>query len=179
MSQNLFIERALFVVGEQDTGKSVQLRSMFLDRRFGSDGVIPTSSKIKESIYLSETRSLHLRLTSPHEYGDSPKIYLDKIEKKTGKGRWCFAGALQPYASNQMPNLLESILKFVNRFSPERIRVCILSPDRHGYLVNDKMEKLNSIVDKLISIQNVEVVFIDARSRKANGLFLADFFDFT
>lgn len=179
MAQNLYIERALFVVGNQNTGKSVQLRSMFADWRFGSEGIIPTSSKIKESIYLSENRSLHIRLTSPHEYGDSPKEYLDKIEKKTQEGRWCFAGALQYNASNQMPDVYKSVIEFVNRFNPERVRVCFLSPDRHGNLIHSKTDQINSIINDLISIKNVEVVFIDARSRDANGLLLSDFFDFT
>ncbi|MCK4815705.1 hypothetical protein KA005_08045, partial [bacterium] len=136
MAQNLYIERALFVVGDQNTGKSVQLRSMFADWRFESEGEIPTSAKIKESIYLSQNRSLHIRLTSPHEYGDTPKEYLDKIENKTQKGRWCFAGALQPNATNKMPDVLASVQKFVNKFSPERVRICFLSPDRHGSLIH-------------------------------------------
>ena len=178
MASPLYIERALFVVGDQNTGKSVQLRSMFLDWRFGSEGIIPISSKIKESICLSEHRSLHIRLTSPHEYGDTPKSFLDKIENKTNVGRWNFAGAFQPEASNKMPDVKVSVEKFVNRFDPERVRVCFLSPDLHGNLIHNKMSSFDSIVDSLISIDNVEVIFIDARSREANGLLLADFFDF-
>ncbi|MCP4698166.1 MAG: hypothetical protein GY862_15130 [Gammaproteobacteria bacterium] len=168
----------IFIVGDQDTGKSVQLRSMFLDWRFGSQGNIPTSSKIKETIYLSENRSLHIRLTSPHEYGDEPKSFLDKIANKTASGRWNFAGAFQPLASNKMPAVVESVKHFIKRFDPERVRVCFLSPDRHGELVHNKLDNLNSIVDALIAIGNVEVLFLDARSRDANGLALADFFEF-
>ena len=178
MANSLYIERALFIVGDQNTGKSVQLRSMFLDWRFGSEGIIPTSSKIKESIYLSQHRGLHIRLTSPHEYGDTPKSYLDKIENKTQSGRWCFAGALQPEASNKMPDVTSSVEKFVNKFGPEKVRVCFLSPDKDGNLIFNKMNNFNSIVDSLINIDNVEVIFIDARSRDSNGLLLADFFDF-
>ena len=36
----MYVERALFVVAPQDSGKSTQLRSIFLDRRFGKDGEI-------------------------------------------------------------------------------------------------------------------------------------------
>ena len=179
MANLLYIERALFVVGDQNTGKSVQLRSMFLDRRFGSKKIIPTSSKIKEFIYLSEHRGLHIRLTSPHEYGDTPNSFLATIKNKTHEGRWCFAGALQPEASNKMPDVRTCVEKFVKRFDPEKVRICFLSPDRHGSLIHNKMNNFDSIVDSLLYIRNVEVIFIDARSRETNGLLLADFFDFT
>jgi len=178
MPKILYIERALFVVGDQNTGKSVQLRSMFLDWRFGTEGVIPTSSRIKESIYLSQHRGLHIRLTSPHEYGDTPNIFFNKIISKTQEGRWCFAGTLQPEAANKMPDVTSSIELFVNKFSPEKVRVCFLSPDQYGNLINNKMNDFNTIVDSLININSVEVMFIDARSRDANGLLLSDFFDF-
>ena len=113
MAKNLYLERTLFVVGDQNTGKSVQLRSMFLDQRFGAEGVIPTASKIKEFVSLSHDRWLHIRLTSPHEYGDSLKEYLDKIENKMQVGRWCFAGALQPLAANNMPDVSKTVENFV------------------------------------------------------------------
>lgn len=40
-----YLERVLFVVGNRHTGKSTQLRSMFLDVRLGSNGQIPTERK--------------------------------------------------------------------------------------------------------------------------------------
>ena len=45
MTQGVYIERALFVVGDQNTGKSTQLRSMFLDWRLNIQGVVPTTKK--------------------------------------------------------------------------------------------------------------------------------------
>lgn len=179
MAKSLYIERALFVVGDSDTGKSVQLRSMFLDRRFGSLCVIPTSDRIKESIYLSQHRRLYIRLTSPHEYGYTSKKILEKIISKTKFGRWCFAGALQAQASNDMPDVVTSVQDFMNEFDPEKVRIAFLSPDFRGALIHNKMDNFDSIVDSLLNINNVEVMFIDARSREANGLLLADYFDFT
>ena len=43
-AQEAYIERALFVIGDQDTGKSTQLRSMFLDGRLGNQGEVPTEN---------------------------------------------------------------------------------------------------------------------------------------
>jgi hypothetical protein len=36
-----YFERALFIVGEQNSGKSTQLRSMFRDVRLGTSGIVP------------------------------------------------------------------------------------------------------------------------------------------
>jgi len=64
-------ERALFVVGKPDSGKSAQLRSMFQDVRLGCGGVIPTAAKVTEVYRLSNERCLYLRITSPHEMHES------------------------------------------------------------------------------------------------------------
>ncbi len=45
MPSILYIERALFVVGEPNDGKSTQLRSLFSDRRFGPDGKVPAENR--------------------------------------------------------------------------------------------------------------------------------------
>ena len=61
----LFLERALFVVAPQDSGKSTQLRSIFLDRRFGMNGQVPSSSEkrnLAETYFISNERRLHLRV---------------------------------------------------------------------------------------------------------------------
>jgi len=60
-------ERALFVVGEPNSGKSNQLRSMFRDVRLGTAGDIPTERRLPELYRLSNERCLYRRLTSPHE----------------------------------------------------------------------------------------------------------------
>ncbi|MGA2606782.1 MAG: hypothetical protein ABSD89_05690 [Halobacteriota archaeon] len=182
-------ERALFVVGEPNSGKSNQLRSMFRDVRLGTGGDIPTQRRLLELYRLSNERCLYLRLTSPHEAGESigrkrhgRKNFLTKtgeiIEENTprmGK-RWNFAGALQANARNNMPDVVKTCRAFVRYFEPERTRVVFLSPDRHGRSLQETEHMV--LVDRLREISSVEVSWIDARNRTVNGLLLADFFDF-
>jgi len=177
-----YVERALFVVGEQNSGKSTQLRSMFRDVRLGANGNIPGALNLPEMYRLSNERSLYLRITSPHERGETLPEFLDKTEEKI-KGRtphegrrWNFACALQPFAANKMPDVVETCKRFVTRFDPERTRVVFFSPDRHGEYLQGTHDPL---VIALRAIPTVEVCWIDARNRIANGLLLADFFDFT
>jgi hypothetical protein len=179
-------ERALFVVGEQNAGKSVQLRSMFRDYRLGARGRILAKNKVKETYSLSNERWLYLRLTSPHETwecieGPNGENFLDKTEGKlrSNRGqasRWNFACPLQPAAFRNMPDVVDTVEAFVTRFRPERTRVAFLSPDRKGLFLQERHARL---VRRLLRIASVEVCWISARDREANGLFLADFFDFT
>src|SRR5271165_1254485 len=144
-----YFERALFIVGEQNSGKSTQLRSMFRDVRLGTDGNIPAAANLAEMYRLSNERCLYIRLTSPHERGEwierrpdeEADNFLDKTEEKivastshVGR-RWNFACPLQPHAANHMPDVVETVRAFVGRFHPERTRVLFLSPDRHGELL--------------------------------------------
>jgi hypothetical protein len=183
-------ERALFVVGEPNSGKSNQLRSMFEDIRLGTGGDIPTERRLPELYRLSNERCLYLRLTSPHEAGESigrkrhertnfRKKTVETIEENTpqmGK-RWNFAGALQPGARKHMPDVVATCRAFVRYFEPERTRIAFLSPDRHGRSLQETEHM--GLVDGLRKIPTVEVCWIDARNRMVNGLLLADFFDFT
>ena len=175
---NLILERALFIVAPPDSGKSTQLRSMFLDRRFGTEGIVPATRNIPENYHISNERRLHLRLTSPHEYGETTKEYMDKAKSKMGPSRWCFACPFQPEAHNRMPDVVESVQKFIAAFEPERVRVVFLSPNRHGLQLKDFLLG-RDLSDELLQVGGVEVACVDARRRQANGLFLADFFDFT
>ena len=174
----IWLERALFVVAPQDSGKSSQLRAMFLDRRLGTSGSVPTTRNIPDTYYISNERRLYLRLTSPHEYNESPKDFIEKTKAKMGNGRWCFAGPFQPDAFNQMPDVVDSVKKFISAFEPERVRVVFLSPNRHGAEI-DTFILRRDLRDELLQIPTVEVACADARKRQSNGLFLADFFDFT
>jgi hypothetical protein len=185
-------ERALFVVGEPNSGKSNQLRSMFRDVRLGTDGNIPRGKKLRDFYRLSNERCLYLRLTSPHEVGeaigrkrggrDAPINFLEKTREKMETNtpllgrRWNFAGALQPNARNHMPDVVETCRAFVKYFNPERTRVVFLSPDRHGTCLQEAEHM--GLVSGLRQIPSVEVCWIDARDRTVNGLLLADFFDF-
>jgi hypothetical protein len=186
-----YFERALFVVGEPNSGKSNQLRSMFRDVRLGTDGNIPGGKKLHDFYRLSNERCLYLRLTSPHEAGeaigrkrggDVPINFLEKTNEKIETNtpllgrRWNFAGALQPNARNHMPDVVGTCRAFVKYFNPERTRVAFLSPDRHGTCLQaEHMDLVDSLKQQTPS---VEVCWIDARDRTANGLLLAGFFDF-
>jgi hypothetical protein len=177
----LYLERALFVVAPQDSGKSNQLRSIFLDHRLGMKGVVPSSSQqrnLPDTYFISNERRLYLRLTSPHERGETPKEFFEKTRGKMNGGRWCYAGPLQPEPFLQMPDVVESVRLFISAFEPERVRVVFLSPTRHGVEVNNFVLG-RDLRDELLQINRVEVACVDARRRQVNGLFLADFFDFT
>ena len=177
----LLLERALFVVAPQDSGKSTTLRSMFLDRRLGSNGAPPASSeqrRLSEVYYLSNERRLYLRLTSPHEYDESPKDFVKKTRDKMGDGRWCYAGPFQPDAFKKMPDVVGSVESFIKAFDPERIRIAFLSPNRHGQEIGAFLPD-RDLTKELLSMPKVEVMCLDGRQRGKNGLLLADFFDFT
>ena len=166
--QEPYFERALFVVGPQDSGKSVQLRSMFKDKRFGTDGLVETKRNPRKYIRLGHNRMLIFRVQSPHETGQSPDKFHDWIEAKFSKGRYCFAGALQPVAENDMPDVEESVRLFVDHFSPERTRICFLSPDQRGNPIELEPDA-HTIVDALRNIESVECMFIDARNRESQA----------
>lgn len=104
MKRPLILERALFVVAPGDSGKSTQLRSIFLDHRFGKYGQIPKRRKLRETYHISNERRLYLRLTSPHEVKESPAEFIDKTRLKMLSGRWCFACPLHPNALHRMPD---------------------------------------------------------------------------
>ena len=173
MQEPRFIERVLLVAGAQNTGKSVQIRSMFLDPRLG--GEIPGAPNLLNVYQLSPFRRLYIRLTSPHELRETLDRFLEKIEENTdGYHRWNVASAVQIDAAENMPNLREVVTALDERFSPERIRVAILSPDRHG----DVLAEIPALMQELQEVSSCETLCIDARSRRRNGLLLADTFDF-
>ncbi|MFT9073222.1 hypothetical protein [Gluconobacter potus] len=124
-----------------------------------------------------------MRASSPHEQNETPKEFLDDLENNINKNlrsygrRWNFLCPLQPNSFNKMPDVIGSVDCFVKRFSPERTRILFLNPDRHSTFMASAV--LTAYVDRLRLISSVEVASLDARDREANGLFLADFFDFT
>jgi hypothetical protein len=181
VAMTLFLERALFVVAPQDSGKSTALRSMFIDRRLGTEGIVPPSSeqrRIPEIYHLGNERRLYLRLTSPHEYDETSEEFLEKTRNKMESGRWCYAGPFQPNAFKKMLDVVKSVKSFKHAFEPERIRVAFLSPNRHEQKVETFLPG-RDLLDELLSIPRVEVLCIDGRQKGKNGLLLADFFDFT
>lgn len=175
----MYLERALFVVAPRHFGKSTTLRSMFLDRRFQTNGEIPEASKLPDDYAISNERRLYLRLTSPHESNESLPEFLAKTKSKMPSGRWCFAGPLHPDAFKRMPDTVTTIEAFINAFHPERVRVAVLSPNHQGVDVSDFLDGRDLLAELHSIDDRVEVVSLDVRRREKNGLFLADFFDFT
>lgn len=180
MADETYLERALFVVGRRDAGKSHQLRAMFLDRRFGTDGEYPGSPGRLPVVHLSHLRRLAIRVASPHERGQSVEEYLERVRNQLGPGRWCFAGALQSGDTGTLPGPKAYLESFVQELTPERVRVCILSPD-----FQDRTLETALLERRLRRIPSVETVSFDATAdifedpEEAHGLFLADFFDFS
>jgi hypothetical protein len=81
-AQGVYVERALFMVGDPKTGKSTQFRSMFLDWRLGRKGNVPTANRLCESYPLSNDRWLYLNLTSPHERPGTLNQFLNNYANK-------------------------------------------------------------------------------------------------
>ena len=172
------IERLLFVVGAPNAGKSTQLRSLFIDPRLGTGGNIPQNRKLGAHYKLSIDRGLYLRLTSPHESRESLQKFLRKTAANTKDGRWCAAIPLQPDTSDYgMTDLVKTVKAVLKKFAPERVRVCILSPDRHG--VSWDTKQLEKHFDRLWRLGAVECHCIDARERTSNGTLLADYLDYS
>ena len=181
-TQEAYIERALFVIGNKDTGKSTQLRSMFLDWNLGTKGKVPIKKPVPKVFALSNERWLYLRLMSPHEAGETLDEFLDKCgdkmqAKRQTARRWNLAAALQRTGTKKLPYGPDVIEGFIQRFTPERVRAVILSPGQSG----DYMSKSDhqNLTGRLHALPGVEVMTTDATTRTANGLMYADFFDFT
>lgn len=179
---SVYVERALFLIGDQNTGKSTQLRSIFRDMRLSKNGDVPKQSNLPNAYPISNERWLYLRLTSPHESNERLGEFLDKCanemqpnKDRPSARRWNYAGPLQPNATSNLGCAPSVIDEFVKRFKPERIRVAILAPDRDGNMPAN----IANIASKYDGIPNIEVVFINAMLRDSNGLFYADYFDFT
>ncbi|MCW2273350.1 hypothetical protein GJ654_06090 [Rhodoblastus acidophilus] len=173
-----FLERALFVIGRQGDGKSSQIRDIFRDRRLHNNGKsrIGEKGSLRDWVALSNERHLHIRVTSPHEYGDDVETFFDKIERKShsaSRYRWNFLCALQASAFNKMPDPENVVSHFMKKFEPERTRVLLLYRNYNGTLIDSSV--LTRIQDGLD--QTCEFYLIDGR--RDNGLLIADFFDFT
>ncbi len=175
-------ERFLIVCGNQNSGKSTLLRSMFIDPRIDPQQT-PCTARRPPIVALSNERCLAFRIASPHERGLTLEEFMESIYK-TACNAWNrywrvnFACAMQPFSANNMPSIT-TVCKELNRvFQPERIRVVQIDPTQDGS--SGSLLSL-SAVSSLIQM-NVEVTTIDARRHsnlRSNAFFLADFFDFT
>lgn len=73
-------------------------------------------------------------------------------------------------------DVIETVRKFTDHFSPEHVRVCFLSPDQAGV---EHRVKYRPLIDNLWQIDGVECMILDARSNTKNAFIYADFFDFS
>ena len=78
-----------------------------------------------------------------------------------------------------MPDAVESVQAFVDAFSPERVRVALLSRKQYWVDIAKSFLPNRDITAELLRIPRVEVLCLDGRQRGVNGLLLADLFDFT
>lgn len=190
---NTYRERALFVIGRRNAGKSAQLRNLFADCRIGDGNPNLTPGRIVQDHYLSNERGLHIRLQSPHEKPGTYTDFLTYLDNHLFGPRCSFAGALWPNRQIHIPDAVTFIGNLQNDRPFERIRLVLLSPDRNEGLLDgvdfsNTYQTINHVIDALYDIPRVEVVFLDARDimpgrrnlerRRRNGLFLADFFAF-
>lgn len=178
MERPIYLERALFVVGQPGAGKSAHLKNMFRDWRFGNKGEPWDDPGPIPVVVLSNGRKLRIFLQSAQERDRDIQPWLDRIRQSIGPGRWCFAGALQAKGGDTLPDALEYIQAFIEAFAPERVRVCFLSPDSHGRTIGTVLD-LDEAMESLESMDTVESVFIDFQLIDTNALMMADFFDFT
>ncbi len=177
------IERILLVCGNQNAGKSRLIRQMHSDRRLGAKAAVKGPIALHS---LSRERCLATLSSSPHEKGETPSEFhrrLDEIAVRARRDHWRinFVCAVQPQQSNNMPGIVKTCKGLLGYFSPERIRVVQLAPDKDGNLHS---QLTPAEVDGLRDL-DVEVISIDARSRQGvpaepgNIRLLADFFDFS
>ncbi|WP_080400492.1 hypothetical protein [Burkholderia ubonensis] len=177
------LERIMFVVGEQNAGKSTELRGMFVDPKFGSRGAVPTEKRLR-LVLLSRERCLFIRLTSPHETKQDIEQFIGTIDAarrraaRLGFRRFNVACALQPFAAHAMPDLLEICAAIQAQLEPERMRVVVIDPRQDG----EPGPTLERRVVQGLRSKTVELVKVDGEhslDQHPNGLLLADFFDFT
>ena len=125
-----------------------------------------------------------MRIASPHEKKQTIEEFLDDLDSQIA-GAWRsawrvnLACAVQPHSTGITPDIA-TICEVVNReLWPERIRVVQIDPRQDG---QRGMLLKKGDVDRIRDVGG-ELITMDAhRSRSgliANGLALADFFDFT
>ncbi len=180
------LERVLLVCGVQNSGKSHLLRAMYNDPRFGTRGRVPAGRQaILPPVTFSYSRTLFVRLSSPHESGESLSRFFNKIER-FGERAWAsgwrfnFACAVQPNQTAQTPDVVTICEQLYRSFLPERIRVVQIDPIQNGNASEDLLSPAQ--MRRLWALRNpVEVITVSAEhvAQFVNGSCLADYFDFT
>ena len=176
------VERALFVIGKQNVGKSTQLLSMFQDKRFGTGGEIPQGTARRSvgiTFALGKHKRLYLRRSSPHETEQTIDEFLAICEKWMRPSgpplRWNFAGALQAKPTKKLAGAPQVIKDFSSHFSTKRIWAVILSPYHDGRHMDPT--ELAELTLELEAIPQCEVTMLCAESETANGPQFVAFFD--
>jgi hypothetical protein len=179
-----YVERALFIIGEKDAGKSKQIHSVLRDWRLHKEGKVPRKKtrRIPETYALSNERWLYVRTRSYFEIPQSLDDFLDECAAKMKENedlrrRWNFLGALRPDKEGKRLSAACVIESFAKHFSVERTRAVILLPYQNGKSI--KPSNLTKLIANLRAKNVTDVLMVDATSRVGNGLIYADFFDFT
>lgn len=162
------VERSLFVVGNQGDGKSSQLNQIKKE--------IVGKTNQKRNFPIRGVHWLYIRAMSPQETGESMEEFLEKCESYLGRpwlSLWSFASALQASAGGRMPGPVETIQAFKSRFSSQRVRVVILSPNYRRVEMNSAMKR--GLTDALKEA-GCEVVVLNAR--RNNGPYHVGYFGF-
>lgn len=178
-------ERALFVMGDKNAGKTFQIRHMCSDKRLGTRGKVPQSGHgVPTKVWLSNERLLCIRTQAPQEAYETRAAFIGRTIRTVGNDcpRWNFVCPMRINKRGVSPGGINLIQSFVHAFSPERVRVAILHPRKDGVLLDglNTPHEFRSIADQVRRLSGcpiVEPMIVDARRR--NGLLLPNFFDFT
>lgn len=171
-------ERALFVLGYQNAGKSTAIRRMYKDWRMGRQGQVPQKRTTRfPVIRLSNERMLYVRVQSPQERGEDWTKFTGRIDRaiRTNgpNARWNSACAMQISRGTNIAGGLSVIRRFIRKYKPERVRVALMNPPARGDALTD--DDLTKILE---GIQALAGEPLQVYGRGQSGFLLADFFDF-
>lgn len=185
MARKFRFERALIVLGEGGAGKSFQIRHMYRDVRMGNDeNPLPRNVRRVKVVKLSHDRRLYVRIQSPQEaMNETVQGFYRKIDEAIRihgpDKRWSMVCAMRIKPHRLKVSGLKLTQKFINRYSPERVRVALLHPRYDSEFLED--QDLTAYIDEIRALTGhgliVEPMIVDARHE--NGMLLPDFFDFT
>ncbi|AZZ36403.1 hypothetical protein CIK05_06225 [Bdellovibrio sp. qaytius] len=195
-----YIERALFIVGVQNSGKTTLINNAIDSVPHWLKIGTPRPKKIKNKKYnlggsyiISSDRKLYVRTSSFHESGRNTAYFLKSMKDKTKTGRWNVICPMQPEATYtkegnvKMAEPAEAIKKFIERFNPEHIRVYLLDlrfdkiektkKRKSVVVINDK--DIRKHISKLQKIKNVECTYLNVKNENKNNHTITDFFNFS
>lgn len=163
----LHLERALFMIGRGDAGKSTQLNSL--------KTVIAKGETRRRIFDLGNNRRIYVRSGSPQELGETLSEFLQACEyhMRNWDYRWNYACAVQTDPADKIPGAVGTITAFKKAFSPDRICAVILSPNRRGNRIPGERKWL---IKRLSAIGECEILTVNARKMNSNGPLYSKFF---